>query len=53
MIYYYLEVKLKFLYYVSFWFNTNTSDPKAFEEVAKRADEDIERELSDISQVEY
>tara|TARA_R100000008_G_scaffold86888_1_gene82460 strand:+ start:5106 stop:5903 length:798 start_codon:yes stop_codon:yes gene_type:complete len=40
-----MEVKFKFLYYISFWFNSSASDQESFENVAKRADEEITREL--------
>ena len=40
-----MELKYKFLYYISFWFNSSVSDQGSFEEIAKRADNEIAREL--------
>lgn len=40
-----VELRLKFLYYISFWFNSSASDPDSFGEIAKQADEEINREL--------
>lgn len=39
------ELKLKFLYYISFWFNSSANDPESFASVAERADEEIAKEL--------
>ena len=40
-----MELKFKFLYYISFWFNSSVADQGSFEEIAKRADNEIAREL--------
>lgn len=39
------ELKLKFLYYISFWFNSSSNDSESFKEIAKQADEEIAKEL--------
>jgi len=41
------EKRLKFLYYISFWFNSTSSDPESFTHIAARADEEIKRELEE------
>ncbi len=40
-----MELKFKFLYYISFWFNSSTSSKESFDEIAKRADQEIATEL--------
>ena len=40
-----MEIKFKFLYYISFWFNSSASDQESFKEIAERADKEIEQEL--------
>lgn len=40
-----IEMRLKFLYYISFWFNSSTTDPESFKQIAARADEEIAKEL--------
>ena len=39
------EVGLKFLYYISFWISTSANSPEAFAQIAKKADEQINKEV--------
>lgn len=40
-----LEMKLKFLYYITFWFNSSATDQESFEVIAKQANEEVAKEL--------